>query len=57
MTVIPKKILKPKRPENDDCCGGGSCCPCVWEDYFNQLDLWNEQQVKEKLDNTLDKTD
>ncbi|ATI02381.1 MULTISPECIES: oxidoreductase-like domain-containing protein [Cycloclasticus] len=57
MAVIPKKILKPKRPENDDCCGGGSCCPCVWEDYFNQLDLWNEQQVKEKLDNTLDKRD
>jgi hypothetical protein len=42
------KIPKPIKPENDDCCGGGGCCPCVWDTYFNELDLWEEQQEKEK---------
>jgi len=36
---------KPSKPENDDCCGGG-CCPCVWDTYFTQLDLWQEQEAK-----------
>jgi len=45
MDTMQKKIPKPVRPENDDCCGGGSCCPCVWDAYFNQLSLWEEQQV------------
>jgi len=48
MDTVQIKIPKPERPENDDCCGGGGCCPCVWDTYFNQLDLWEEQQVKEK---------
>lgn len=47
-----KKITKPVKPENDDCCGGGGCCPCVWDAYFNQLDLWEEQQAKARLGKT-----
>jgi hypothetical protein len=43
-----KQFPKPIRPENDDCCGGGGCCPCVWDTYFNALDLWEEQEEKEK---------
>ena len=39
-------ISKPERPANDDCCGGGACCPCVWDYYYEQLSLWNEQQAK-----------
>jgi len=39
-------ISKPERPANDDCCGGGACCPCVWDFYYEQLKLWNEQQAK-----------
>ena len=40
---MQSKILKPIKPENDDCCGGG-CCPCVWDTYFNKLDRWEEQE-------------
>jgi len=43
-----QKVKKPIKPDNDDCCGGG-CCPCVWDTYFNQLDLWEEQEAKEKV--------
>jgi len=47
-----KKVNKPIKPDNNDCCGGG-CSPCVWDTYFNQLDLWEEQEAKEKtLSNT-----
>jgi len=41
------KVSKPIKPDNDDCCGGG-CCPCVWDAYYNQLDLWEEQEAKGK---------
>lgn len=54
--VMQGKILKPIKPENDDCCGGG-CCPCVWDTYFNALDLWEEQQEKEKAQAEKGKTD
>ena len=43
---IPTEMEKPERPANDDCCGGGSCCPCVWDYYFQQLSLWEAQQAK-----------
>ncbi|MBL4743382.1 MAG: hypothetical protein JKX87_01890 [Cycloclasticus sp.] len=46
--MMTNKLPKPIRPENDDCCGGGGCCPCVWDTYFNALDLWEEQEEKEK---------
>ena len=42
---MQNKIPRPIKPENDDCCGGGGCCPCVWDTYFNQLDRWEEQQA------------
>ncbi|MEW5008766.1 MAG: oxidoreductase-like domain-containing protein [Cycloclasticus sp.] len=45
-------MSKPSKPDNDDCCGGG-CCPCVWDTYFNQLDLWQEQKVKAAEDDSI----
>jgi len=43
---MEKQLPKPERPANDDCCGGGACCPCVWDFYHEQLQKWNEQQAK-----------
>lgn len=40
------KITKPEKPLDDDCCGNG-CSPCVWDHYYEQLSLWNEQQKEE----------
>ncbi|MCW8883798.1 MAG: hypothetical protein OQK12_00925 [Motiliproteus sp.] len=37
-------IEKPEKPAPNECCGGGSCCPCVWDDYFDRLRLWKQQQ-------------
>ncbi|WP_434059901.1 oxidoreductase-like domain-containing protein [Pseudoalteromonas aurantia] len=31
---------EPKKPESDDCCGGGSCCPCVWDTYRQARKIW-----------------
>lgn len=45
-TSILTEMKKPERPANDDCCGGGSCCPCVWDYYFEQLSLWEALQAK-----------
>ncbi|TMP49201.1 MULTISPECIES: oxidoreductase-like domain-containing protein [unclassified Pseudoalteromonas] len=40
---------KPKKPASDECCGGGSCCPCVWDEYREKLQQWrlsnNSQQA------------
>ncbi|MDN3379838.1 MULTISPECIES: oxidoreductase-like domain-containing protein [unclassified Pseudoalteromonas] len=33
---------KPQRPASDECCGGGSCCPCVWDEYREALKTWRE---------------
>lgn len=35
---------KPDKPAPNECCGGGSCCPCVWDDYFEKLQSWQEYQ-------------
>lgn len=35
---------KPDKPTPNECCGGGSCCPCVWDDYFEKLKRWQEYQ-------------
>ena len=35
---------KPEKPTPNECCGGGSCCPCVWDDYFDKLEKWQEYQ-------------
>ncbi|WP_454178733.1 oxidoreductase-like domain-containing protein [Pseudoalteromonas sp. MBR-15] len=31
---------KPQKPAPDECCGGGSCCPCVWDEYREKLRQW-----------------
>ncbi|ALS34924.1 hypothetical protein PTRA_b0443 [Pseudoalteromonas translucida KMM 520] len=41
-------VAKPEKPKPDECCGGGSCCPCVWDEYKEQLAIWkrkNEQHA------------
>ncbi|MEH6625440.1 MAG: oxidoreductase-like domain-containing protein [Motiliproteus sp.] len=35
---------KPQPPAANECCGGGSCCPCVWDRYYDQLNTWQQQQ-------------
>ena len=44
-------LEEPIPPAPSECCGGGSCCPCVWDFYFEQKRLWQEQQkaLKETL--------
>ncbi|WP_007375583.1 oxidoreductase-like domain-containing protein [Pseudoalteromonas sp. Bsw20308] len=39
-----KNILKPEKPKSDECCGGGSCCPCVWDTYKEKLKKWQLTQ-------------
>ncbi|WP_353517808.1 oxidoreductase-like domain-containing protein [Thalassotalea sp. SU-HH00458] len=34
---------KPVPPADDDCCGGGSCSPCVWDQYYADLTQWQQQ--------------
>ena len=41
--TTPKCIAKPIRPAADECCGGGSCCPCVWDEYKAELKIWRLQ--------------
>ena len=38
-------IEKPERPNGDECCGEG-CCPCIWDNYYDALGRWEEQQEK-----------
>lgn len=33
---------EPEKPLRDDCCGGGSCCPCIWDVYYEKLAAWKE---------------
>ncbi len=40
---------EPVAPESSDCCGSGSCCPCVWDYYRTaQQKAWLEQQEQEQ---------
>jgi len=39
---------KPNPPEPHECCGGGSCCPCVWDRYYDALAEWRARQVATK---------
>lgn len=43
-------IPEPQKPKPDECCGGGSCCPCVWDTYREQRKAWLE--VNEKINKT-----
>lgn len=33
---------EPEKPLRDDCCGGGSCCPCIWDVYYEKLAAWKD---------------
>jgi len=41
---MSRAVEKPEKPGLSECCGGGSCCPCVWDVYFEKLHQWQEQQ-------------
>lgn len=41
-----KLIEKPEPPASNECCGSGSCCPCVWDYYREQLAIWQQQQAE-----------
>jgi len=42
MSLEPEK---PTPPEPHECCGGGSCCPCVWDRYYDALAEWRARQA------------
>lgn len=49
--IIRKTITtKPLPPADDDCCGGGACAPCVWDQYYADLDQWQIQQAEKESD-------
>ena len=39
---------EPEKPLRDDCCGGGSCCPCVWDVYYEKLAKWKEGKEEQE---------
>ncbi|MEH6627998.1 MAG: oxidoreductase-like domain-containing protein [Motiliproteus sp.] len=41
--MIEHQLEKPERPEDWECCGGG-CSPCIWDNYYESLTRWQEQQ-------------
>jgi hypothetical protein len=41
-------LEKPTAPEDDDCCGGGACNPCVWDRYYTELQKWRIEKSKLK---------
>ncbi|RVU35634.1 hypothetical protein EOE67_13545 [Rheinheimera riviphila] len=45
-----KIIEKPEPPASNECCGSGSCCPCVWDYYRDQLHIWQQQQQMTSLE-------
>ena len=49
-TKIQQPTTEPQKPKPDVCCGGGSCCPCVWDTYRAQRKEW--LKVNEKLNKT-----
>jgi hypothetical protein len=55
MIIIKTLTNKPIAPADDDCCGGGACAPCVWDQYYADLDQWNTQQAKTHKEKSLDK--
>ena len=50
-------LEKPEKPGLSECCGGGSCCPCVWDAYFEELRRWNEWRQSQELVETEVTTD
>lgn len=45
MNKAKRILVKPEPPESNECCGSGSCSPCVWDYYREQLALWQQQQT------------
>ncbi|WDE11021.1 oxidoreductase-like domain-containing protein [Thalassomonas haliotis] len=43
---MSSQLEKPIPPADDDCCGGGACAPCVWDNYYAQLQQWRIAQAK-----------
>eukprot|EP01018_Ginkgo_biloba_P026069 Gb_09328 [translate_table: standard] len=41
--VMEKIGPPPEKPLPGDCCGNG-CEPCVWDTYFDELQLYNQQK-------------
>lgn len=41
---------KPTPPADNECCESG-CCPCVWDLYHEELQLWRVEQEKLKAEN------
>ncbi|WP_394223293.1 oxidoreductase-like domain-containing protein [Alteromonas gracilis] len=42
---------EPEKPLRDDCCGGGACCPCIWDVYYDKLAKWKEAKQKLESEN------
>lgn len=55
MKSLPEE---PEKPLRDDCCGGGSCCPCIWDVYYEKLAKWKEakREFDELANNELSDT-
>ena len=52
---MPATLMeKPEPPASNECCGSGSCCPCVWDYYRQQLQLWQQQQVTAAIEQGVD---
>jgi hypothetical protein len=48
-SIKMKLIEKPEPPASNECCGSGSCCPCVWDYYREQMAIWQQQQLQQHL--------
>ncbi|MDG1751997.1 MAG: oxidoreductase-like domain-containing protein [Thalassotalea sp.] len=53
MIIIKTLTTKPLPPADDDCCGGGSCAPCVWDQYYADLDQWHIQHTDTQKEKTI----
>ncbi len=40
-------IEKPTPPADGECCES-ECSPCVWDRYYEELRLWQQQEVARK---------
>ena len=44
-------MKEPIKPDLGDCCVSGSCCPCVWDEYNDQLKKYTEWKSIVESDN------
>lgn len=53
--VIMKELPpEPREPDLDECCGG-SCCPCVWDVYYDKLYEWRDAKEAIEAQNAKEK--